>query len=168
MQHRLDPMEYADRRKHAKTFDGTDGRPEKEYTSQANQADRDGTRVDSILKKYATRGVDSRDIGLFQQHTAQMTFGVQDMEKDYQTQLNKINQVQDYFKNLPSRIREKFGNSPANMLKFMADPKNLETCQDLGLFAKPADVPGSGREPEKTPPNPQAAEMAAKTGQPKT
>lgn len=97
---------------------------------------RDGTKVDQILKKYATLGVDPNNVGLFQRNVAQMAYGTADLVQDYQVQLNRINMVKAYFASLPSGIRDKFANDPKRMLDFMADPKNLEACAEMGLFAK--------------------------------
>lgn len=107
---------------------------------------RDGTRVDSILKKYATMGVDVNDIGLFDQHKAKNVYGLSDTALDYQQQLNKVVYVQQYFQSLPSAVRDKFRNDPINMLAFMADPKNKAQCEEMGLFEKPAAKPAEPAE----------------------
>lgn len=124
-------------RQYRKTVDfaGTD--------SRTKQSFRDGTRVDHILKQYATKGVDPNDIGLFASSVARQPFGVQDMARDYQNQLNLVNRTNAYFAALPSGVRDFFRNEPGNMVNFMADPKNKAKCVELGLFAPPPE--GSAR-----------------------
>lgn len=114
--------------------------------SMTKQSFRDGTRVDQILKKYATLGVDGNDVGLFQRNMAREPFGL-DIGRDYQAQLNKVIAIKEYFGRLPSRVRDFFQHEPANMLEFMANPKNKERCVEFGLF--PAAPEGSARKPEK-------------------
>lgn len=117
--------------------------------SKTEQHYRDGTRVDSILKKYATLGVDSNNIGLFRAGSAKMPYGQETpLTFDYQGQLNAVVKVNAYFDSLPSRMRDMFHHNPAEMLAFMANPKNAEECKKLGLFET---TPGSGRKPEETP-----------------
>lgn len=123
--------------------------------SATKQSFRDGATVDSILKKYATFGVSPNDVGLFQQQTAQMHFGVADMQRDYQSQLNGVLKIKAYFAALPSRLRDFFKHDPQNMLDFMANPKNREKCEEFGLFEKskpdavPAPVPVTPTTPPK-------------------
>jgi len=106
--------------------------------SATEQQHRDATRVDSVLKKYATTGVETRNIQVFQQHQARMTFGLSDTNLDYQRQLNMVISVREYFEGLPSMIRAGFNNDPAQMIEFMADPKNREECYKLNLLDNPA------------------------------
>lgn len=122
--------------------------------SKTHQHFRDGTTVDSILKQYATRGIDANNIGLFQQHTARMPYGIETpLTFDYQGQLNAIVKVNQYFDSLPARLRDKFRHDPAQMLRFMSDPKNKEACQEMGLFEK-SITPPAPPAPAPTPPPP--------------
>jgi len=93
------------------------------------------TKVDSILKKYATQGVDIRNVGVFMQSVASAPFGRGETVYDYQTMLNEVRRTEEYFRRLPVRIRERFGNSAVNMVRFIADPANLKDSQALGLIA---------------------------------
>lgn len=130
-------------------FSGEKGR------SRTKQSFASGTKVDAILKRYATLGPESAIAGVFQQHVAQLPFGIADTTYDYQAQLNVAIEVQNYFKALPSELRERFGHNPGTMINFMADPANREVCEELGLFEKrPAPAPAKAPEkgPEGTPP----------------
>lgn len=116
--------------------------------SKTHQHFRDGTQVDSILKQYATRGIDANNVGLFQQNVARMPYGEQSpLTFDYQGQLNSIVKVNQYFDSLPARLRDKFRHDPSQMLRFMADPKNKEECQKMGLFAQDVAPASAGAAP---------------------
>lgn len=124
--------------------------------SKTKQAFKHGTQVDNILKRYATMGVDANDVGLFQRHVAQSNYGIADTTLDYQAQLNRVIKVQEYFRRLPSSTREKFRNDPANMIAFIADPKNKTEAIKLGLVADPTTNKDEKKddkkpEPAKTP-----------------
>lgn len=120
------------RRKHAKSFKGT--------VSRTKQSFRDGTRIDNVLKRFTTLGVDAAFApSLFEQGLARATFG-QDLGKDYQQQLTAVVRVQQYFEGLPSRLRARFENSPSKFAAFVSDPANLEEGRKLGIFEKPPEV----------------------------
>lgn len=154
-------------RPHAIHFDGYDGTPEERYQSRVEPQHQDGTRIDSILKKYATKGVDANNIAFFQGDVAKLPFGIQP-DTDYQTQLNRVTQIKNYFDCLPSGLREKFNNSPANMLAYMANPKNLESCRKMGLLPTPQPAEGSARTPEKKAETTPPANQPSTTGGTKT
>lgn len=119
-------------RKHSISFKGSQ--------SRTKQAFRDGTRIDTILKRYATLGVDATIAPhLFQQNMARMPFGV-DVGRDYHAQLNAVVAVREYFEALPSRVRARFGNDPGQLLSFLSDEGNRKEAEELGLVVKP-DVP---------------------------
>lgn len=56
---------------------------------------------------------------------------------DYQTALNMVLEADAAFSELPSAVRERFGNDAARFVAFASDPENLEECRKLGL-ADPA------------------------------
>lgn len=127
------------------SFEGEAGR------SRTEQYHADGTRVDQILRKYATHGIDANNVGLFRRaHVPAPQYGIQ-QDFDYQTQLNTIIKIQDYFSTLPARTRELFRNDPGNMLQFLSDPRNRDQAIKLGLLPKDKVAEGSAREPEKKP-----------------
>nr|UXQ87999.1 MAG: internal scaffolding protein [Microvirus sp.] len=65
---------------------------------------------------------------------------------DFQESMEKITYTQQQFATLPSKVRERFGNSPEQMLKFLENNDNLEEAAKLGLIHLP-DPPA--KEPEK-------------------
>lgn len=131
-------------------FSGEKGR------SKTQQHFAAGTKVDAILRQYETKGVDANSVGLYRwSHQPAPQYGVQ-QDFDYQTQLNNVIKVKEYFATLPSRTRELFRNDPGRMLGFMADPKNRKKCEELGLLPKPAPKPEPEEKPKEgtTPPTP--------------
>ena len=136
-------------------FTGEKGR------SMTKQSFASGTKVDAILKRYATLGPESAMYGVFAQHVARMPFGVADTTYDYQAQLNRAIEVQQYFKALPSTLREKFGHNPGAMIAFMADPRNREECEELGLFVKQEKAPSGSEVPAPPKEEPKKEEKKA-------
>lgn len=135
-------------RKHAKSFKGT--------ISRTKQAFRDGTRIDVVLKRFSTLGVDATLApSIFQQGLARATFGV-DLGKDYQQQLTAVVRVQQYFESLPSALRARFDNSPAQFAQFVTDPANLEEGRKLGIFDPAPEAPEVAPAAPKVAPAPPA------------
>lgn len=52
---------------------------------------------------------------------------------DYQTALNMTHEAQRAFDALPSRIRKRFNNNPAELIAFLQDDNNREESDRLGL-----------------------------------
>lgn len=63
----------------------------------------------------------------------------------YVDALNVVANAQQQFESLPSKIRDRFANSPEKLLDFLRDPANREEAIKLGLVNKEAPPP----EPEK-------------------
>lgn len=53
----------------------------------------------------------------------------------------QVRSAQEAFDALPARVRERFGNSPYNLVEFVADEKNKAEAMELGLIDKPAPPP---------------------------
>lgn len=71
---------------------------------------------------------------------------------DYQTALNMVIEADAAFAQMPSAVRERFGNDAARFVAFASDPANLEECGKLGLA-----------EPRKRPPEPLAVRITEPT-----
>lgn len=52
---------------------------------------------------------------------------------DYHSAMNEVIAAQDAFDSLPSAVRAKFSNSPAEFLAFADDPQNFDEMVNLGL-----------------------------------
>lgn len=68
---------------------------------------------------------------------------------DYQSAFNQVIEAQDQFAALPSKVRARFGNDPAQLLSFISDASNRDEAIRLGLISPPDVVPaGDGRAPQ--------------------
>lgn len=56
---------------------------------------------------------------------------------DLQTALERIREAEAHFQALPSRLRSKFNNSPAELWDFINDPSNADEAVELGLLKRP-------------------------------
>jgi len=123
-------------------------KPTKTDTSQKAACD-----INNIMKKYAKTGVITHVTSAVPQ------FGDISHLGDYQASLNQIRHAEDLFEQLPSRVRERFKNNPADFMTFMSNSKNYEEAVTLGLAI---------RKPETTPdPVPTPNPLPLKTQQPK-
>lgn len=76
---------------------------------------------------------------------------------DYQESMNAAIVVADVFSSLPSEMRNRFHNDPAEFLEFLHATDNIEEKRQLGLADTPSDVPAEGKpEPAPAPPSPPA------------
>lgn len=53
---------------------------------------------------------------------------------DYQSNLNKVIEAQNMFNDLPSNIRYRFHNNPAEMIEFVLDEGNRAEAIKLGML----------------------------------
>lgn len=70
---------------------------------------------------------------------------------DYQTALNIIQEAEESFMSLPSKIRQRFGNDPGQLIDFMSNPQNEAEARALGLVdikpSKEGDTPLKSKPP---------------------
>jgi len=53
----------------------------------------------------------------------------------------RVAQAEEAFDRLPSRVRSRFRNDPAELIAFARDPENLQEAIELGLVDKPETPP---------------------------
>lgn len=58
---------------------------------------------------------------------------------DFKEIQNKLIEAEQQFMALPSKIREKFNNDPAELIEFCKDENNVEEAKEMGLL--PPDLP---------------------------
>lgn len=76
---------------------------------------------------------------------------------DFQNSVNIVARARDSFMSLPSKIRDRFGNDPAQFLAFVQNPANINEMYDLGLATRPrAPNPEPAPAPTPTPEPPKA------------
>lgn len=84
--------------------------------------------INQILRKFIQTGIlDTIGPGVY----ADISDGM-----DYQSALHMIKEADEMFLALPSEIRKRFNNSPAEYMDFVHDPANLEEGIQLGIFTK--------------------------------
>lgn len=108
------------------------------------------TDINAIMAKYQKTGEITHLTNKIARY-ADVSF-----QADYQTIQNAKIEVDNNFAMLPSKLRERFNNNPANLLGFLSVNENLEEAISLGLIDK---------KPMATPPEP-SNEKSKKT--PKT
>lgn len=82
---------------------------------------------------------------------------------DYQDALHMVRDAEERFLTMPAKVRDRFGQDPANFLAFINNPDNLDEARTLGLAApaapppEPVKVSIVGGETGGTPPPSQTA-----------
>jgi len=99
-------------------------------TKQSFKAECD---VNNILKNYNKTGVmpENFNPGEFRDVT-----GI-----DYQESMQMVASASSMFNELPSALRKRFKNDPAELLTFTSDDKNIEEAYKLGLLREDYEPP---------------------------
>lgn len=108
-------------------------------TQQQFQKDVD---VNNIMKKY------QRTREITHLNNRKGVYANISTAEGYFESLNKIETANQAFDQLPSHIRVRFHNNPAELLQFIHDPKNYDEGVKLGIFDPKQPAPG---QKEKTP-----------------
>jgi len=90
-----------------------------------------------------------------------------DVPTDYHESMNRIIAANEAFESLPSSVRKKFNNDPAQLLDNIEDPANRQILIDAGLLKKadsqeakpdeklpPGGPPGGPTKPDEKAPEP--------------
>ena len=68
---------------------------------------------------------------------------------DFRDHQQAVIDAQEMFMQLPSQLRARFANDPAELLQWLSRPENKEEAIELGLFSKPAvETPEMPLKPE--------------------
>ncbi|UDN67771.1 internal scaffolding protein [robinz microvirus RP_112] len=92
--------------------------------------------INNVIKSFS-------QTGMFKHVSANASLGAyQDLPDgtDFQEALHEVQRAREAFMTLPSKLRSRFGNDPAEFLAFTHDPSNLDELRSLGL-ANPAPLP---------------------------
>ena len=121
-------------------------------TQQSHAAAAD---VRNIIKQYDRTGL----IANVNKGIAQ--YGDYSEINEYAQALNMVREANESFAEIPSHIREQFGNNAGLFFEFATDPKNSEKMMEMGLKARPIKedqiVEGATTKSENAPPAPQEA-----------
>lgn len=111
--------------------------------SLTHQAHKRECDVNNIMAKFEKTGV-LEHRNTYQGEYADFT----NAPMDYQESLNQVLEAEEMFSSLPSKIRARFGNSPAAFLDFVDNPESGPEMVKMGLAVQqPEDV---FEEPKKT------------------
>ncbi len=115
---------------------------------RTKQSMKDECDINKIMEKYQKTGA----VAHVNQHQSQYGFATSD---DFAESMRIVTTAQDMFDGLPSSIRTRFANDPAQFLDFVQDANNKKEGQELGLW--PEDEPPAPKPPE-TPPTDKTSE----------
>lgn len=115
---------------------------------RTHQSFKDECNVNYIVEKYTKSGLWSETL---RPATNQPMFGDFTNAPDFREAMTRIAEAQADFDALPSSLRKRFSNSPAELLNFISNESNREEAVLLGLIQKKDPNPGAGA-PEATPP----------------
>lgn len=117
--------------------------------SLTQQHFRDECDINHIMARYRETGF---LVDPMQKATAKPQFGDFSTVSDFMQAQNIIAHARENFDALPSNLRERFANNPAQMLSFLENESNYEEAVKLGLVEKrPESVVPSA---SSTPPTP--------------
>ncbi len=117
-----------------KAFDRERVQTKVEGKSLTKQSMKDECDINRIMARYDKTGLLT--------HMAQMEPKYADVDAtDFMDAMLIVKNAQEAFEELPSELRLKFGNDPANFLAFMDDPKNDKEAVELGLKRYPQEEP---------------------------
>lgn len=123
-------------------------------TGRTKQSFREECDINNIMKKFQVTGL----VNAVNKHQPQYgdVTGV-----DFQSAMTTIVKAEQMFGDLPSSVRKRFQNDPAEFLSFVNDPENRDEAVRLGLIIEPSpEVPvppaadSAASEAPKAPPNP--------------
>lgn len=109
--------------------------------SLTKQSFKDECDVNNIVKKHSVTGIYT--------HINERSAQYADVTEipDYQTAMQTVASANQLFGTLPSQLRKRFNNDPAEYLAFVQNEDNLDEMVRLGM-AVPRPTPS---EPSKTP-----------------
>lgn len=120
--------------------------------------------INNILREYSASG----QLRHISARAEQGMYADLPDQADFQTALNIVLEGQAAFASLPSKVRNRFNNDPAEFLEFMADPANQEEAIRLGLAtdSRPAPAPASSSSSTSSTQN--GASSSSSSGPPRT
>lgn len=101
------------------------------------QSFRDECDINTIMKRFANTG----EIHHLNQGNAQF-LDLPDAE-DYQSSLERVRSAEQAFASLPSAVRERYENSPANLLEALGQEGERQFLIDQGIFEAPPAKAGA-------------------------
>lgn len=117
------------------------------------QSEAEACDINNIMARYQATGL------LPEIQRREPSFGDFSTMETLQEAMAIVAQANSQFAALPSAVREKFANNPAEFLKFVDDPKNNDALVEMGLAERPKesadqilkDIRENTKKPAKTP-----------------
>lgn len=103
-----------------------------EGESLTQQHFKDECDINNIIRNYTKTGIFPIEEGVEPQ------YGDYSSVPEYLDAMNIIVRAKEQFEALPSDVRRKFDNDPAQMLEFVSKKENIKECVDLGLLNREA------------------------------
>jgi phage internal scaffolding protein len=103
--------------------------------TKAHQSFKEECDINEILRRFG------KTPELMPVNALKGTYGDFSNVVDYHTALNQIIASEAQFDALPSNLRKRFDNDPAELLEFLQDPKNETEAIELGLVNAPKTEP---------------------------
>ena len=109
-----------------------------ELESMTKQSFVDDCDINTIMRRYEATGAFPDHMN---QRAGRGQFGDFSDVSDFQSALNTVIAAESAFADLPARLRDRFGNDPEQLLRFLNDENNRDEAISLGLVPPPAPVP---------------------------
>ena len=116
---------YSPRERKGLSFKGTRSRTKQSFAKEAD--------INNIMAQYVKTG-------LMPQGHVKPSYGDFSSGDDFRSVMDRILIAEAEFGRLPSDIRKRFLNDPAELLNFLSDPNNEEEAITLGLIPGKADA----------------------------
>lgn len=101
--------------------------------SMTKQEFRDECDINQIMARYEKTGQ------LPSVNYRQPMYGDVSSLASFHDAMNTVVQAEQMFMALPAELRDRFGNDPAQMLKFLDDPENKDEAIRLGIVNAPPE-----------------------------
>lgn len=95
--------------------------------------------VNNVIKSYSPRAM----AVMIAENAARARYEDLPDEIDFQASIDLVRQAEASFMTLPAKVRDRFGQDPAQFLAFLSNPENVDEARALGLL-KPLPTPPLG------------------------
>lgn len=110
-------------------FEPGTSRTRQEFAAEAD--------INTLVDRYQDTGSFYDPLLLAKASARKPVFGDFTNVPDYQTALNQVIDAQQRFASLPAKIRDRFHNSPQELLEFVSSAKNRDEAISLVSFRSP-------------------------------
>ena len=105
--------------------------------SMTQQQFKDEADINNIMARYQKTGV---LVDPLTQVTRKPMFDDFSELGDFRDHQQAVIDAQEMFMQLPSRLRARFGNDPAELLQWLSNSANKDEAIELGLMSKPSEM----------------------------